>query len=1645
MNKLYFTFILLFILSSTGCDEKQNTPSSNIATAFNLTQVQEQYAEVNLEVADISEQSYKQGAALAITLSTPLNPEKDFQDFFKVSNKEGQIVTGNWVISANGLSAYFPEIEPSSTYIIDVFKGLTSATGKQLTTGITKKLITRKMPAQVSFGSRGSVLPAKLAKGLPVVSVNINEVDIDFHRIKANKISHFIASWHKHSGRSTQSGYYLEQYAPYTELVYSARFALEPPKNTRYTTHLDLTAIDKLKPEGIYLAVMKPAGTYKYNKQVTFFTVSDIGIHARMYADKMNIQVSSLATGKAISGVSLNLLDAKSKSLEELQSDSQGQATFVSPSHKAKLLIARYKNNIALLRLNSPALDLSEFKVTGRSYNPVEIFTYGPRDLYRPGETVKINALLRDADGKSMTALPINAVIQRPDGQQIKYFVWHANNDTKKQGFYQTEYTLPKNAQTGRWSLQLKTSDKNSHQYFFQVAAFLPERMELLLGDQPTQQRWINRNDTININVSGQYLYGAPAAKNRLSSKVMITPNRHPLLSHQEYYFGLTDEKPPVEFYQQGDIRLNKQGLATLVIPSRWKEIKNSPFTIKVIASLFETGGRPVTRSIKTTLWPQDSLLGIRPTIKLDDIPANTSMSFDFINVNSDGVLQDKADIVVSLIKEQRNYYWEYSDAEGWHYEQTENNIKAFQKSLSLSKEKASTLSLPVEWGSYLIIAKNLKTGQSSSLRFNAGSGWHQQQNTDSARPDRVVLRLDKKNYQAGETAQLHILPPYAGNGFVMLENSEEPLWFQRVSIPAEGLNIQIPVKKNWNRHDLYLSTVIFRSGNAKEKITPNRAVGLIPFPLNRKNRQLSVSIKTPNTIIRPEKTLTTEIKVSGFGADKKIYLTLAAVDVGVLNITDFKTPDPYQWFFQPRRYAVEQRDIYNKIIELTEGGLTKPRFGGDVDKHAGGARPDSSVKIVSLFSQLVQADKQGTAKIDLELPDFNGRLRLMAVAFNNDQFGTADTEITVAAPIIAETSLPRFLASSDKAIMTLDIRNQSGQQQNLSLSVDASSPIKLSNDNRQNNIASFALKDQEKKVLHFPIIANNGFGQSKINIHLSNKDKSILINRERFLGVRPAYPAVNFIDRKIVSAGESVTIKPNLKKLILTSVSSHLSISAQPPINIKQHLKNLLRYPYGCLEQTISSSYPWLSLNQENLTLLDWKNIKINNKALDIKQRFNHIETGLNKIASMQRNNGSFGLWSNIDQEEHWLTAYAADFMLSAQQKGALVPEQLLNKTLTRLTQYINHRGNMYGERYSQAPGHYNFAYKAYAGYVLSRVNRAPLGSLRTLFDHHKKDAKSALPLAHLGLALYKQGDKNRGLQAIRESLTKPRNNLIYLGDYGSRLRDISIMTYLFNHHSVPVAETKTLIYQLSDELNNRHYLSTQERIALLHVGIALSSKNDESWQGTLLLDKVTTKLQQAGPYNNQFISKETPKTIQLKTAKNSNHPLYLQFGISAYPKVAPKMHMEHINVERNYYDLEGQSLNPKRHQSGDVLLVHLTVRADQRIKDALVIDLIPAGFELENQNLSNSLKTAEFKVEGKTIEEMQRYNQVKHQEYLDDRYVAAIDLHKNQPEHLFYLIRAVTPGSYTNPPPFVEDMYRPYIRAIGRSFEDIEVISKQ
>ena len=1562
-----------------------------------------------LSVISFAEQNQDGRNEVCARFSSPLDRHQDIQSYFSVSKKDGTLADGAWLFSSHDSLACFANTEPATEYIVTIYKNLPGRDGARLANNFQQRITTRHLEPAASFDTRGSVLMPGISTGLPVVSVNVPAVDITFHRVRPGSrelVLNEIGSSYTYS---------LSRMLPQvSELVYTGRFALQGEKNRRVKHTINIADIPALQAPGLYLAAMKPAGSYTESPQMTHFMVTDLGLHARVYSDQLDVHINSLKSAQPVAGVTISLVDDKGQILQQARTTPEGYASFKPTPSKAVMLLAEKDDQQSLLRLKGPALDLSEFELGERPQHSQTLFIYSERDIYRPGETLHFNALLRDQDGHLQAAPTLKGRLLQPDGQVVRRFTLQATPP----GFYQRNIMLPENASTGQWQLEIDKPDGRKTRYPFKVEEFLPERMKLMFTTA-SQGAALSPTQPIKVDVLGEYLYGAPAAGNRLSALLRVDHWRTPIPTLKDYQFGDVRDDRGLGTTELEDIFLDNQGKGKVIAPSRWRDTR-SPLKVRLISSLYESGGRPVTRSFEQLVWPGNALIGIRPEFKTDENPPeNSRVRFDIVRADVQGKKLAAQGLEITLIREEKQYFWEYAEGRGWDYSFSEQEYPVTTQSLNIAAGKHATVELPVEWGSYRLEVRDPQHNTLSSLRFFAGTDWYSEReaSAQSSRPDAVGLSLDKPRYRAGDTALLTINPPHDGEALILVE-ADRPLWTHRQSVTKAGAVVRIPVDAQWQRHDIHVSVIVLRPASKVASITPNRAFGLLHLPLDREARRLQVAIDSVEKS-RPNQPLEVALTVANPPVGGNIHVTLAAVDTGVLSLTDFKTPDPFEGFFGRRRYMVESRDLYGAIIELNDYPRAQMKFGGDAPAR-GGKAPASDIQIVSLYSGPVSVDAQGKAAITLDIPDFNGRLRLMAVAFGNDTFGHADHEVTIAAPVVTQLAMPRFIASGDQATLALDLHNMSGQPQTLNLHLTTTQPVTL-----RNGLQQITLADGEKRTLTFPISASMGSGRA--GIHLAVTSESLHFERDWSLAVRPPYPLERHHQRLLISKGETAHYQLTmLDELLPQSIRGQLSISNQPDLGAARQMEALLQYPYGCLEQVSSSAWPWLYANSKNI-----KRLKL--PEASAKKRLEAVEEAWRKIEAMQLGNGGFGLWDNHSAEEHWLTAYVTDMLLDAEAQGFPIQQAIRDAALKRLEAYLR-QTNMGFSRFSENGDHYRFAYRSYAAYVLSRVNRANLGQMRSLFDHQRNDAKAGLPLVHLGLAMLQQGDRQRGHRAIAMGLTKQRDEEQYLADYGSRIRDDAVILRLLADKPRFGDQLKEKLLSLADAIAETRYLSTQERNALFLADIALQQQGGEEWQAILQQGLETRQLKQQARYLADLDMAALKEGIAITNQNDAL--LWSTLNIEGYPRQAPAPVSNGYEIKRDYYNREGKPLDISQLKVGDLVLVHLAITATKRMQDTLVTDLLPAGLELENQNLEHSIKLEQFRIDGKTLPELQGDTRIIHQEYRDDRYIAALDhgLYQQQ-SHIFYLARAVTPGTYKIPPVMVEDMYQPQKRAVGES----------
>lgn len=1625
--------------------------------------------------------------AIAISFTQPLARGQDFGKLLAASEgdkiAEAKPLTARWVLGDNPRVLYLPYVTPDRTYHIKLDAAVAAKSGAKLGAGQSCEVKSEAMPTSFYFASRGIVLPAEQNGGLPVVTTNVAEVDVQFLRIKPESLPAFLEQVGGRQGRAPQSeydgegyegdyyydngarklkgtvgGYVLDQLREMSDSVYIGRFTTDARPNRRNVNFLPVEKIKELQEPGIYIAVMSQPGRFGWDYQVTHYYVTDIGLHVRRHADQLDAFTSSLKTGKALSGIELSLIDDNGKALAQAKSDGDGHAVFSGSSDKARVLLARRGNKeLSMIALREPALDLSEFDATGHAPRNNKLFVYAGRDLYRPGETFQASVLARDADGRmAAKALPLTLTLKKPDGSNVMQQLVKPHE--RGQSYYQQQIELPADAPTGRWTLQARVDPAAKlpdAQWSFQVEEFLPERMKLDLKAAEGAML----GTSLAVAVEGSYLYGAPASGNRLQASVYSERQLNPLAQKLPgFIFGDFADDKAKKRDDLTDMELDAEGKAEAELTPSLAE-RVSPMLVRGSFSLLESGGRPVVRLIERTWWPAAQLVAVRPLFERHVAQEGGLAEFEIVRVDAEGRFKPARGVNVRLVYEERQWYWRYDDGRGWN--SGFNTQEELIETRTLDLKDRQKVALPVRYGRYRLEVTDPETKLTTRYAFYAG--WGAQDADDMGnRPDKVQLKLQGAPFKPGQMAKLAIKPPHDGEALVTVEG-DRVLWSKRIGVRTGGTEIEIPVSEAWKRHDLYITVAAFRPGSQGDKVTPARALGLVHLPLNTEDRKVRLELTAPAKA-QPEQPMTIKIKAPQL-AGKAAIVTVSAVDVGILNITRYKTPDPADFFFGKHRYGADMLDIYGKLIEKMDGLQARQRFGGDAGKRDTQSMP-RKVLLVDLFSGPVQLDAKGEAQLNLKLPDFNGTVRVMAVVSSADSYGSAQAETVIAAPLVAELSMPRFIAPGDKATIALDVTNMSGAAQDVKVALEASGPLKITGGPGD---SALKLADKQRQIVRFTAEATDAF--ALVPLKLSVTAGKLSIKRDAALQVQPTTPLTREIRRMRIEPGATLKLEPNqLDAYWAGSASLNVSVSDKPPIDVRAQVQGLLTYPYGCLEQTTSSAYPLVFIDDDGAKAFGMT-------PVPREERARRLDSAFGRLAGMQQSAGGYGLWASSSPYEAWLSAYVTGFLQDARDAGFAVPETMHKKSLDSLLEQFQRAPNSQSqppkEMKRDANGriadyhdiealrlaHLRFAEAAHAGYILAREQKAPLATLRALHDTWRGNARSPLPLLHLGAALKLMGDEARAKVAIDDAMKRPyglQPELVetggyywseWMGDYGSKIRDLSLGYALMHRHKLAHERREGLLFDLAIDFGRRNYYSTQERLALFlavnaaRFGTGAADAKD-GWKATLLQAGAGEEL---GGGATQQRSVTTAKLKAGASLRNDGTaPLFVEVAAQGYPVKPPVPQDDRIAVERTLWTTEGKPATGREFRTGDMLIVRLRVSSKQLVKDGLVVDRIPAGFEVENLNLSQGPQAGEFAVEGANIASANANERIAHMEYRDDRFVAALKIDGSKFD-VFYLVRAVTPGRYVVPAPFAEDMYRPEIRGIGKAEADITVVDKR
>lgn len=1173
-------------------------------------------------------------------------------------------------------------------------------------------------------------------------------------------------------------------------------------------------------------------------------------------------------------------------------------------------------------------------------------------------------ALVQVETADDFVFLPLTVILSRPDGVEYSRTV----SAQGQSGGHVVSLPLGSTVPRGTWRIEVK-GDLNAPVLATKtvlVEDFIPDRIEVTLASAHSELRL---DAPVSLDVDAQYLFGAPGANLAVEGGIQVQ-RRTGLDAHPGFLFGRHDATfSPQRRYVQGG-RTGADGKVSLSLP--WPEVEAEDVLLEAVASVrvSDSGGRPVERSLTRPITPQGAVIGIKPGFE-DVLPEGGTADFEVIALGAPTDLP----VQWTVNRIETRYQW-YQLNGSWNWEPVTRRIRVSRDTTILGRAPVK-ISTPTDWGDYELVVESTQGAYTaSSVAF--ASGWYGVADS-SATPDRLTLSLDSERYAVGDMAQLRIMPPHEGVALVSVLSSGV-ISRQAISVKAGETVIPLEVTENWGT-GAYVTASVLRSGPSDDP-EPARVLGLAHASIDPEGKALSVSIDAPDEVDGQEGSTEVAVRVDGLEGMPG-FVTLAAVDVGILNLTGFDAPDPNGHYFGQRRLGVDLRDVYGRLIDGKSGALGTVRSGGDAGSAMQRQTPPPTEAVMAAFSGAVQVDTNGVARVTIPRPNFNGTIRLMAVAWSDKGVGQATSDLVARDPVVISAAVPRFLAPDDQSRVQLEFVHAAGaagamqlQVSGNGLSVGAAPP-------------TVDLAESGTVRLSLPLDAQE-IGDHRIDVTLTTPDGAVLKKSLR-LGVRVNDPTIAVTRRLELAAGEALTFDDNVfANLWPGSARATLTAGPLARFDMPGLIGQLDRYPYGCTEQVTSAALPLLYLPRTAQAA----------GLADIDQR---IEAAISRVLTRQASNGAFGLW-RAQSGDFWLDAYVTDFLLRAQDQGHRVPERALRLALDNLRNRINYAPDFDtgGEDI------------AYALMVLARAGSASIGDLRYYADTKAEVFSTPLARAQLGAALASYGEQTRAdrLFGLAQDLAL-RNNTdtgLWRADYGTALRDAAGLLHLVAEAGSTRVDQSRLAATVTA---GRGGYSTQEAAQLLMAAQAL-----RSGAGTPVLSVYDTPL--SGPVVQSRVLGNAVSIIR----NVSDQPQDVTLTTYGVPITPPDAGGYGYSITRDAFTLEG-GIAEGPWTIGERRVIVLTVTPFEKVGARLMVDdPLPAGIEIDNPNLIRSGDVA-------GLDWLETAN-TEHAEFRSDRFLAAVNHSGSETFRLAYIARAVSPGDFHHPAALVEDMYRAEYRAV-------------
>ncbi|MBC7920824.1 MAG: alpha-2-macroglobulin family protein, partial [Ferruginibacter sp.] len=1514
------------------------------------------------------------------------------------------------------------------TYQLTISDELRGIFGGRLKANYEQAVVFGEMNPAIAFASkRGLYLSSGGGQNVGVRIVNVPKVRVQVFKIYENNLQAFFRNNGLNGGDGYQEEYYDgyereiyldENDNPYGDVVLDREYEsrqLAPAGEARLL-NLALPQLNDLP--GVY--VVKVSSTEdQYLKASKLVSVSDIGLIVRETENDVVVFANSVLSAKPLPGVKVSLISSNNQNIHQAETDAEGIAKFAdlrtkAPGFRVQMVTARRGEkggDFNYLHFNQTKVETARAEVGGLRENPsgYQAFLYGDRDIYRPGETVHLHTIVRDGTWQPIPKAPMKLKITLPDGKEFTTIKASLND----QSAFGASVKLPVSTVTGTYQAEVYTAnDVLLTARSISVEEFIPDRIKVNVTlDRPT----VKTGEAVALRATALNLFGPPAAGRTYEITFNLTKKQFAPPGFANYNFSLNgaEKKTFEQTVRQGTTDAAGGLTETFEIPAQYRDL--GLLQGGVFTTVFDESGRPVNRVSRFEVTTQDVFYGIQSVDRYVD--TRQALQISLAALTGDGKPAN-ATGRVRMMKFNWQTVLEKDDGGTFRYVSRKQEQVLEERTIKFSNGRAGYGFVPTLSGEYEIQVYRPGADTYVAQAFYAyGYGNTQNSSFEVNTDGQITIELDKARYEAGEEANVLLKTPFAGRMLVTVERNRVFDYFY-VDTDKKSASVKIPIKPEYLPNAYITATLLKPLDDAAGNAVPlTVAHGFAPFAVERKASRLPLQI----TAAAQSKSKTRQTIVVKTKPESDIEVTLAVVDEGILQLKDFATPDPHQFFFQKRALEVNSYDVYPLLLPEYRGKGGSPGSPGgdgyDLQKRVN-PLTNRRVQLVAFWSGVLKTNGDGEATYVVDVPQFSGDLRIMAVAYKDGAFGSAQANVKVADPIVVSTSLPRFTSPGDRLQVPVTLSNTTKQTANATVRIRATGALVVAGSSE----ATTVLEPNREGQVQFAVNAKDAVGTGQVTVEVSGLGSTFSETID--LTVRPVTSLQKVSGSGVATAGQTTTFSL-ANDFIPATATGQLIVSKSPVVQFASSLDFLLHYPYGCVEQITSGAFPQLYFADLSQSLGPKRaTARTENEAAAY-----NVQEAINTLQAMQLANGALSYWPGGGEESWWGSAYAANFLLEARKAGYAVNEKISDRLLSYLQQQVRKKQTeeyFYYENAAQAGGSEARTYRKskyiapkevfYSLYVLALGGRQDVATM----NYYKGNRPvMALDSRYLLASTYRMlGDQASFGAILPKAFGGEVAETAFGGSFYSYVRDeaISLNALLETDPGNPQVPlmARHLSEQLKRQYTGRYFYSTQENAwALLALG-KLARKNATS-DVRAEIQAGTTKL---GTFTGEDLVLKAGvagQNIRLTPTGTGNLYYFWQAeGLSTSNEV--KEEDSFLRVRKSFLDRYGREIAGSTFQQNDLVVVKITLASTDgsAVDNVVITDMLPAGFEIENPRIS-SFPEMTWAGNAATPD---------HQDIRDDR-INLFTTARGSAQTFYYVVRAVSKGTFRMGPVSADAMY--------------------